>query len=86
MLKTITKTVKARIVKGHIVPAEDLGLREGDELEVTATVVSKPDTHTQPDSPTDATAGAWNGQLDCEIFEREVYQGRLASNRPTVTL
>ena len=82
MLKTITKTVKARIVKGHIVPVEDLGLREGDELEVTATV-AQPNTHT---SPTDATAGVWNGQLDCEAFEAEVYEGRLAANRPAVTL
>lgn len=85
MLKTSTKTVKARIVKGHIVPFEDLGLREGDELEVTATV-SRSDTYIQSDSPTTITAGAWGDQLDCEIFESDVYMGRLTSNRPAVSL
>ena len=85
MSKTITKTVKARFTQGRIVPAENLYLREGDELEVTATV-AQPHTQVEPAFPTNATAGAWSGQLDCEIFESEVYEGRLASNRSAVTL
>lgn len=29
----------------------------------------------------EATAGAWKGQLDCEAFERVLYESRLASAR-----
>lgn len=36
--------------------------------------------------PTAATAGAWKGLLDCQRFEREVYESRRHHPRPEVRL
>ena len=40
----------------------------------------------EPKDPTAATAGAWKDLLDCQAFEREVYESRLYHPRPEVRL
>lgn len=38
------------------------------------------------EDPTTATAGAWKKRLDCQAFERDIYQSRLVRTRPRVRL
>ena len=38
------------------------------------------------EDPTTTTSGAWNGLLDCQAFEKEVYESRLLHTRPEVRL
>ena len=76
------RTVKARITQGRIEPLEPLPFLEGAEVEVTAPVE---ESETAAD-PTQSTAGAWEGLLDCDQFERDVYEGRLTNLRPGFSL
>lgn len=76
------KTVKARITHGRIEPLEPLPFIEGAEAEVTAPVKDAAATT----DPTRETEGAWEGLLDCEQFEKDVYEGRLTNVRPDFSL
>ena len=38
------------------------------------------------EDPTTTTSGAWKGLLDCQAFEKEVYESRLLRTRPEVRL
>lgn len=79
----MSQTIRARYHLGKIEPLEPLQLEEGIEIVVTVTSSVTP----PPDQdPTSATAGAWKDALDCEAFERAVYESRLIQTRPEVSL
>ncbi len=77
------ETVKARYSRGRIELLDPLKLEEGSELLITITQTLSP---TSGEDPTTATAGAWKGLLNCQTFEREVYESRLRRTRPEVRL
>jgi hypothetical protein len=78
------KTVRARVTKGRIEPLSPLPFEEGAEVDVTATVSAE--AAEASEDPTQATAGAWDGLLDCEAFEDEIYESRLKNPRPGFSL
>lgn len=73
------ETIKARYSRGRIEPLDPLKLEEGSELLITITQTVPPPPG---EDPTTATAGAWKGLIDCQTFEREVYESRLRRTRP----
>jgi len=77
----VTKTIRARYREGKLEPLEPLEMEEGAEVTVTV-------DHLEPSSaaidPIGATAGAWKDLLDCEQFEKDVYESRLLQTRPDV--
>lgn len=77
------ETIKARYSRGRIEPLDPLELEEGSELLVTITQTVSPSSG---EDPTTATAGAWKGLVDCQTFEREVYESRLRRTRPEARL
>jgi len=79
----IEQTVKARYHQGKIEPLEPLELEEGDELVVT---VTRQESHGADQEGTTPTFGAWKDLLDCEQFEKDVYESRLIRTRPNVRL
>jgi hypothetical protein len=79
------KTVRARITQGRIEPLVPLPFEEGAEVDVTAAVGEQP-TPDEKEDPTQATAGAWDGLLDCEEFENDIYESRLRNPRPSFSL
>ncbi len=79
---TVIKTVKARYNKGHLDPLEPLNLTDGSEILIT---VVTPQSLKNED-PTDETAGAWSGLLDCQALEQDIYQDRLVNTRPAINL
>ena len=75
----MTKTLRGTYYAGRIELFEPLELPEGSELVVSVT------TEESANAVADATAasaGAWTDLLDCEAFEKEVYENRLLSTRP----
>ena len=69
----MTRTVRARVTHGLLTPIEPLDLPEGSEVEVTVSSLG------EPASAADAiraTSGAWANLLDCEAFERSLYERR----------
>ena len=62
------------------------------DLEALRQWLAKPDdegsavAESEPEDPTTATAGAWKGLLNCQAFEREVYESRRRHLRPEVRL
>ena len=77
----MTKTIKARYHDGKLEPLEPLELEEGEEVTVT---VSGAEPAATAVDPLAATAGAWKDLLDCEEFEKDVYESRLIQTRPEV--
>ena len=77
----MTRTIKARYHEGKIEPLEPLDLEEGAELVV---IVTQPMAPSADVDPTTATAGAWKDALDCEQFEKDIYESRLRPPRPEV--
>jgi predicted DNA-binding antitoxin AbrB/MazE fold protein len=77
----MTKTIKARYHEGRFEPLEPLELEEGSEVLIT---VTEPETPAHAIDPIAATSGAWKDLLDCEQFERDVYESRLIQTRPEV--
>jgi hypothetical protein len=75
------QTIKARYHQGKIEPLEPLELDEGAEVVVTVSYDAQPPSG--PDAIR-ATAGAWKDALDCETFEKDVYESRLLQTRPEV--
>ena len=74
------QTIKARYHQGKIEPLEPLEL-EGAEVVVTVTY----DAGSPPGQDAiRATAGAWKDAIDCEAFEKDVYESRLLQTRPEV--
>jgi predicted DNA-binding antitoxin AbrB/MazE fold protein len=75
----MVKTVKATYAAGSLALAEPLPLRDGETVEVTVT--SAPATD-RPEDVIRATSGAWADLLDCEEFERAVYERRHHQRAP----
>jgi predicted DNA-binding antitoxin AbrB/MazE fold protein len=67
------QTVKGRYHQGKIEPLEPLELEEGDEVVIT---VTRPKTSGVEPGETTPTFGAWKDLLDCEQFEKDVYESR----------
>jgi predicted DNA-binding antitoxin AbrB/MazE fold protein len=67
------QTVKARYHQGKIEPLEPLELEDGDEVVIT---VTRPETPRVVEGETTPTFGAWKDLLDCEQFEKDVYESR----------
>jgi predicted DNA-binding antitoxin AbrB/MazE fold protein len=81
MEEPMSKTIKARFQAGKLEPIEPLELEEGKEVVIT---VTEPATPGGPVDPIAATSGAWKDLLDCEQFEKDVYESRLVQTRPEV--
>lgn len=77
----MTRTIKARYHAGKLEPMEPLELEEGKEVTITVTAVEPSPT---AGDPITASAGAWKNLLDCEQFEKDVYESRLLQTRPEV--
>ena len=77
----MTKTIRARYREGKLEPLEPLEMEEGAEVTVT---VDRPEPSPAATNPITATAGAWKDLLDCEQFEKDVYDSRLIQTRPEV--
>src|SRR5207244_3323143 len=75
----MTKTIRARYREGKLEPLEPLGLEEGAEVMLT---VDHPEPPPAVIDPITASAGAWKDLLDCEQFEKDVYESRLLQTRP----
>lgn len=69
----MVKTVKATYTAGNLALAEPLPLRDGETVEVIVTSALGADRAAEVIR---ATSGAWADLLDCEDFERTVYQRR----------
>ena len=69
----MVKTVKATYKAGTLALAEPLPLADGDTVEVTVTSAAGAERAAEAIR---ATAGAWADLLDCERFERSVYERR----------
>jgi predicted DNA-binding antitoxin AbrB/MazE fold protein len=82
-VKRMRKTVRGRYHAGKIEPLEPLELEEGAEVDITVTYDAPP---TESGESTTATFGAWKDLLDCEEFEKDVYESRLIQTRPEVQL
>jgi predicted DNA-binding antitoxin AbrB/MazE fold protein len=75
------KTIKARYQAGKLEPLEPLDLEEGKEVVITVSELATP-------SGVDAfaaTSGAWKDLLDCEQFEKDIYESRRLHTRPEVS-
>ena len=77
----MTKTIRARYREGKLELLEPLEMEEGAEVTVT---VNRPEPSPAAIDPLTATAGAWKDLLDCEQFEKDVYDNRLIQTRPGV--
>jgi predicted DNA-binding antitoxin AbrB/MazE fold protein len=77
----MSKTIKARYHEGRFEPLEPLDLEEGSEVLIT---VAGPEAAAPAIDPIAATSGAWKDLLDCDQFERDVYESRLTQTRPEV--
>ena len=75
----MVKTVKATYTASNLVLAEPLPLRDGETVEVT--VASAPGTDRAAEVIRE-TSGAWADLLDCEDFERTIYQRRHRHRAP----
>ena len=73
------KEIKARYSKGIIEPLEKLDLAEGEEVDVTISIRSKPEDVL---SVLKSTAGAWKGTNDPDELKRSIYSDRLVKTRP----
>jgi len=69
MLKTVRATYRA----GTLALDEPLPLSDGETVEVTVTAPSETEAATDVIR---ATSGAWADLLDCEAFERSIYERR----------
>jgi predicted DNA-binding antitoxin AbrB/MazE fold protein len=79
----MVKTIKAKYSNGLIEPLEPLEVEEGKEILIT---LSYPLPQDSTEDPTMATFGGWKDLLDCEQFEKDVYESRLLNRRPAVDL
>ncbi|MBM3158007.1 MAG: DUF104 domain-containing protein [Chloroflexi bacterium] len=78
------KTIRARYKKGVIEPLEKLELEEGVEVEVT---VSSLPADKRAREAIKATAGAWDGEVNCDELIKDIYEARrLSAARPEVKL
>jgi predicted DNA-binding antitoxin AbrB/MazE fold protein len=77
----VTTTVRARYREGKLELLEPLEMEEGTEVTVT---VNGPEPSPAATDPISAGAGAWKDLLDCEQFEKDVYDSRLIQTRPEV--
>lgn len=73
-------TFKGIVSNGTIKPIEKTDLPEGEVL-VTVSAVPKP-----LGDWLSATAGSWANLLDCDEFERYIYESRLRNSRPAPEL
>jgi predicted DNA-binding antitoxin AbrB/MazE fold protein len=69
----MVKTVRATYTAGTLALAEPLPLPEGQTVEVTVTAPSGAERTAEVIR---ATSGAWADLLDCEAFERSIYERR----------
>jgi predicted DNA-binding antitoxin AbrB/MazE fold protein len=69
----MTRTIRARVSGGMLAPVEPLDLPEGSEVDVT--VETGPSGAAGVEAIR-ATSGAWADLLDCEEFERALYERR----------
>lgn len=69
----MVKTVKATYTAGNLALAELLPIRDGETVEVTVTTAPGAEHAAEVIRE---TSGAWADLLDCEDFERAVYQRR----------
>ena len=77
----MTKTIRALYREGKLEPLEPLEI--GDQTGVTVTI-SYPEPASAEADPILASAGAWRDLLDCEQFEKNIYESRLIQTRPEV--
>jgi predicted DNA-binding antitoxin AbrB/MazE fold protein len=77
----VTATVRARYRAGKLELLEPLEMEEGAEVTVT---VNGPEPSPAAIDPITASAGGWKDLLDCEQFEKDVYESRLIQTRPEV--
>lgn len=76
----MVKTMKATYAAGKLALAEPLPLRDGETVDVTVTTPSA-----ASERSADAireTSGAWADLLDCDAFERSVYERRHQHRAP----
>ena len=69
----MTRTFRARVTRGMLAPIEPLDLPDGSEVDVT---VETGPSEAAGAEAIRATSGAWADLLDCEEFERAVYDRR----------
>jgi len=74
-------TFKARVSNGALKPLDGTKLPEGDEVVVTISTIPKPASDWL-----DRIAGGWVGLVDMDKLERDIYESRLISTRPTPQL
>ncbi len=78
----MSTTIRARFSNGVLKPLEKLPLKEGDEVTLLIAEASS-------NGGIEAlrrTAGAWAGLVECDRFEKDIYDSRLISTRPTPEL
>jgi predicted DNA-binding antitoxin AbrB/MazE fold protein len=76
---TMLKTVRATYRAGTLALAEPLPFSDGETVDVTVTAPS--DTEAAAEAIR-ATSGAWADLLDCEAFERGLYERRHQRRSP----
>jgi hypothetical protein len=70
------KTIRAHYKDGVIHPLEPLQLPEDSELIlIIVEATGLPPEETEP-GPFSDLVGAWDGQVDCDRFLRDVYRSR----------
>lgn len=74
----MTKTIRARYVRGIIEPLEEFEMEEGRELNVT---IEEVPGEVRAEDALDSTFGGWKGLIDAEELKRNIYQDRLLSTR-----
>jgi len=88
-----TRTIRARVTHGNLALFEPLDLPDGSEVDVTvAAVLSDEDVAASrtaaggwkgtAEELIRSTSGAWADLLDCEEFERAVYERRRHHRAP----
>ena len=92
---TMTRTIRARVTHGNLALLEPLNLPDGSEVDITVATVTRAndtavsraatggsETTTTAEEIIRSTSGAWADLLDCEEFERAVYDRRRHHRSP----
>lgn len=74
----MARTFRARFSKGKLEPMEDLGLREGEEIEIA---IQERAYGLGMIEALDATSGSWKDLVNCDQLKRDVYDDRLIDTR-----
>jgi len=77
-VKSMEKTIRAKVCRGLIEPLEDLDLEDGTELKIVIVPLTKLKNALRIIR---TTAGAWKGTINAEELKNNIYSDRLINSR-----